>query len=141
MGWGNKQQRANKLVNKHLSPTIRDKVVDKAHDYAEIKTWLIEHYGDPLRIVNDTITALAKKKKPSPGSAKDRYKFYSEIVVSILRLERLTKEKIIDTVQLNDCLHSKNIFGDQLESNIFSEGLVSYPKHALVYIYLTTKEI
>ena len=38
MGWGNKQQRANKLVNKHLSPTIRDKVVDKAHDYAKIKT-------------------------------------------------------------------------------------------------------
>ena len=108
MEWGNKQQRANKLVNKHLSPTIRDKVVDKAHDYAEIKTWLIEHYGDASRIVNDTITALAKKKKPSPGSAKDRYKFYSEIVVSILRLERLTKEKLIDTVQLNDCLHSRS---------------------------------
>ena len=63
---------------------------------------------DASRIVNDTITALAKKKKPSPGSAKDRYKFYSEIVVSILRLERLTKEKLIDTVQLNDCLHSRS---------------------------------
>ena len=108
VGWGNKQQRANKLVNKHLSPTIRDKVVDKAHDYAEIKTWLIDHYGDASRIVNDTITALAKKKKPSPGSTKDRYKFYSEIVVSILRLERLTKEKLINTVQLNDCLHSRS---------------------------------
>ena len=94
MGWGSQAQRANRLITKHLSPTIRDRIIDKAHNFQEIKLWLIEHYGDASRIVNDTITALAKKKKPSPNFPKDRYKFYSEIVVSILRLERLTKEKI-----------------------------------------------
>ena len=125
MGWGSQAQRANRLITKHLSPTIRDRIIDKAHDFQEIKLWLIEHYGDASRIqeiklwliehygdasriVNDTISALAKKKKPAPGSPRDRYKFYSEIVVSILRLERLTKEKLIDTKQLNDCLHSRS---------------------------------
>ena len=108
MGWGSQAQRANRLITKHLSPTIRDRIIDKAHDFQEIKLWLIEHYGDASRIVNDTISALAKKKKPAPGFPRDRYKFYSEIVVSILRLERLTKEKLIDTKQLNDCLHSRS---------------------------------
>ena len=108
MGWGSQAQRANRLITKHLSPTIRDRIIDKAHNFQEIKSWLIEHYGDASRIVNDTINALAKKKKPTSGSTKDRYKFYSEIVVSILRLERLTKEKLIDTKQLNDCLHSRS---------------------------------
>ena len=108
IGWGSQAQRANRLITKHLSPTIRDRIIDKAHDFQEIKLWLIEHYGDASRIVNDTISALAKKKKPAPGSTRDRYKFYSEIVVSILRLERLTKEKLIDTKQLNDCLHSRS---------------------------------
>ena len=69
---------------------------------------MIEHYGDASRIGNDTITALARKMKPSPGFSKDMYKFYSEIVVSILRLERLTKEKLIDTASLNECLHSRS---------------------------------
>ena len=69
---------------------------------------MIEHYGDASRIVNDTIAALAKKKKPTSGSAKDRYKFFSEIVVSILRLERLAKEKLINPKELTDCLHSRS---------------------------------
>ena len=57
MGWGSQAQRANRLITKHLSPTIRDRIIDKAHNFQEIKSWLIEHYGDASRIVNDTIHA------------------------------------------------------------------------------------
>ena len=76
MGWVSQAQQANRLITKHLSPTIRDGIIDKAHNFQEIKSWFIEHYGDASRIVNDTINALAKKKKPTPGSPKDRYKFF-----------------------------------------------------------------
>ena len=58
-------------------------------DYIGIKAWLVKHYGDASRIVNDTIAALSKKKNPNPNNNKDRYTFYSDIGVSLLRLERL----------------------------------------------------
>ena len=77
-------------------------------DYISIKAWLIKHYGDASRIVNDTIAWLAKKKKPSSGNRKDRYTFYSEIVVALLRLERLTNDNLVDRKLLNDCLYSRS---------------------------------
>ena len=77
-------------------------------DYISIKAWLIKHYGDASRIVNDTIASLAKKKKPSSGNRKDRYTFYSEIVVALLRLERLTNDNLVDRKLLNDCLYSRS---------------------------------
>ena len=108
MGWGNNQQRGNKLYNHHLATGIKDKRVDKMDDYLALKSWLIEQYGDASRIVNDTINSLSKKRKPSPGNKTDRYKYYSEIVISSLRLERLTKEPAIDKSQLNNCLYSRS---------------------------------
>ena len=65
------------------------------------KHGLVKHYGDASRIVNDTIAALSKKKKPNPTSKKDRYTFYSDIVIALLRLERLTNDKLIDNVLLS----------------------------------------
>ena len=108
MGWGNNQQRGNKVYNHHLATGIKAKTVDKMDDYVGLKSWLIEQYGDASRIVNNTINSLSRKKKPSPGNKRDRYNYYSEIVVSILRLARLTKESAIDNVQLNNCLYSRS---------------------------------
>ena len=93
MGWGSQAQRANRLIIEHLSPTIWDRIIDKVHNFQEIKSWLIEHYGDASRIVNNTINVLTKKKKPTPGSTKDRYKFYLEIAITVLGLERLELRK------------------------------------------------
>ena len=108
MGWGNNQQRGNKLYNHRLATGIKAKTVDKMDDYVTLKSWLIEQYGDASRIVNDTINSLSRKKKPNPTNKKDRYNYYSDIVVSILRLERLTKEAVIDKIQLNNCLYSRS---------------------------------
>ena len=87
MGLGNNQQRGNKVYNHHLATGIIAKTVDKMDDYVGLKKRLIEQYGDASRIVNDTINS--RKKKPSTGNKRDRYNYYSDIVVSILRLERL----------------------------------------------------
>ena len=108
MGWGNNQQRWNKQYNHHLAAGIKGKTVDKMDDYLALKSWLIEQYGDASRIVNDTINSLSKKRKPSPGNKTDRYKYYSEIVISILRLGRLTKKPAIDKSQLNNCLYFRS---------------------------------
>ena len=86
MGWGKNQQKGNKVYKHHLATGIKAKTVDKMDDYIGLKSWLIEQYGDASRIVNDTINLLSRKKKPSPGNKRDRYNYYSEIVVSILRL-------------------------------------------------------
>ena len=51
---------------------------------------------------------LSRKKKPSTGNRHDRYNYFSDIVVSILRLERLTKESVFDNDQLNNCLYSRS---------------------------------
>ena len=108
MGWGKNQQKGNKVYKHHLATGIKAKTVDKMDDYIGLKSWLIEQYGDASRIVNDTINLLSRKKKPSPGNKRDRYNYYSEIVVSILRLERLTKKSAIDNTQLNNCLYSRS---------------------------------
>ena len=89
------------MYNHHLSTGIKAKTVDKMDDYVVLKKWLIEQYGDASRIVNDTINSLSRKKKPSAGNKHDRYNYFSDIVVSILKLECLTKESVIDNDQLN----------------------------------------
>ena len=82
--------------------------MDKMDEFIGLKSWLIEQYGDASRIVKDTINLLSRKKKPSSGNKRDRYNYYSDIVVSILRLERLAKESAFDNIQLNNCLYSRS---------------------------------
>ena len=68
MGWGNNQQRGNKVYNYHLSTEIKAKTVYKMDDYEALKKWLKEQYGDASRIVKDTMNSLSRKKKPSTGN-------------------------------------------------------------------------
>ena len=77
-------------------------------DYTSLKSWLVEQYGDASRIVSDTINSLCRKKKPNQGNKGDKDNYYSDIVVSILRLERFTKESVINKVQWNNCLYFRS---------------------------------
>ena len=90
LGKGNSLQKANQLFNKHLSEEIKSKVINISDNYAEMKAWLIRTYGGPSRIVNDIVSNLALKPKPSSASKKEKYAFYSAITGSIQRLERLS---------------------------------------------------
>ena len=108
LGWGNIKQKGAKVFKNHLSESIKAKVMHLGDDYIGIKAWLVKHYGDASRIVNDTISSLSKKKKPNPTNRKDRYTFYSDIVIALLRLERLTNDKLVDNVLLKECLFSRS---------------------------------
>ena len=108
LGWGNNMQKGANLFKNHLSESIKAKVMHLGVDYIGIKAWLVKHYGVASRIVNNTIAALSKKKKPNPTNKKDRYTFYSDIVIALLRLERLTNDKLVDNVLLNECLYSRS---------------------------------
>ena len=90
LGKGNSTQKANRLFNKHLSEEVKLKVINISDNYAEMKAWLIRTYGGPLRIVNDIISNLALKPKPSASSKVEKYAFYSAITGAIQRLERLS---------------------------------------------------
>ena len=87
LGWGNNKQKAAKLFKNHLSESIKAKLMHLGDDYVGMK-WLVKHYGDASRIVNDTVAALSKKKKPNLTKKKDGYTFYSDIVIALLKLER-----------------------------------------------------
>ena len=108
LGWGNNKQKGAKVFKNHLLESTKAKVMRLGDDYIGIKAWLVKHYGDASRIVNDTIAALSKKIKPNPTSKKNRYTFYSDIVIAFLRLEYLTNDKLVDNVLLNECLYSRS---------------------------------
>ena len=75
LGKGNSMQKANRLFNKHLSEEIKSKVINISDNYAEMKAWLIRTYGGPSRIVNDIVSNIALKPKPSSASKKEKYAF------------------------------------------------------------------
>ena len=66
------------------------------------------NYGGPSRIVNDIVSNLALKPKPSSSSKKEKYIFYSAITGAIQRLERLARVNYIDKVELETCLLSRS---------------------------------
>ena len=74
----------------YLSEEIISKVINISDDCAKMKAWLIQNYGGPSRIINDIISNLAVKPKPSSSSKKEKYVFYSAITGAMQRLERLS---------------------------------------------------
>ena len=72
LDWGNNRQRASKLC-KHLSDDLRDKSMTRSDNYALMREWLISNYEGASRIVNDTIMALGRRKKPAGNDQAERY--------------------------------------------------------------------
>ena len=70
--WGNNCQCASKLC-KHLSDDLKDKWMTRSDNYALMREWLVSNYGGAACILNDTVMALAKRKKPTANNRLDRY--------------------------------------------------------------------
>ena len=70
--WGNNRQRASKLSN-HLSDDLKDKLITRSDNYALMREWLVQNYGGAARIINDTVMALARRKRPAVSDRPDRY--------------------------------------------------------------------
>ena len=86
--WGNNRQRASKLC-KHLSDDLKDKLMTRSDNYALMREWLIINYGGAARILNDTVMALTRRKKPTANDCSDRYSHVSAILAALQRLEKL----------------------------------------------------
>ena len=80
--WGNNRQRASKL-GKHLSDDLQDKLMTRSDSYALMREWLISNYGGASHIVNDTIMALGRRKKPSGTDRYERYSHLSKIIAAL----------------------------------------------------------
>ena len=86
-----------------------------------MKTWLINTYGGPSRIVGDIISNLSGKSKPVGGNRKDKFIFYSAITGAIQRLERLSRANYINKTELEACLLSLSILSSLVLLLLVSE--------------------
>ena len=55
----------------------------RSDNYALMREWLVSNYGGAARILNDTVMALARRKKPAANDRSDRYLHVSAILRSI----------------------------------------------------------
>ena len=75
-----------------------------------MKTWLINTYKGPSRIVGDIISNLSRKPKPVGANRKDKFVFYSAITGAIQRLEKLFWANYINNkTELEACLLSQSL--------------------------------
>ena len=105
--WGNNRQRASKLAN-HLSDDLKDKLITRSDSYALMREWLVQNYGGASIIVNDTVMALARRKKPALTDRADQYVHISAIISSLQRLEKLMCSNPTLGFELKDCLFARN---------------------------------
>ena len=86
-----------------------------------MKTWLINTYGGPSRIVGDIISNLSGKSKPVGGNRKDKFIFYSAIRGAIQRLERLSRANYINKTELEAYLLSRSTLSSLVLHLLVSE--------------------
>ena len=54
-----------------------------------MREWLVMNYGGAARILNDTVMALTRRKKPTANDCSDWYLHVSAIFAAWQRLEKL----------------------------------------------------
>ena len=92
----------------HLSDDLKDKQITRSYSYALMREWLVQNYGGVSRIVNDTVMALARRKKPALPDRADRYLHISAIISSLQRLEKLMCSNPTLGFELKDYLFARN---------------------------------
>ena len=58
-------------------------------NYALMREWLVSNYGRASCILNETVMALGKQKKPAPNDHSEGYLHVSAILAALQRLEKL----------------------------------------------------
>ena len=66
------------------------------------------NYGGAAQIINDTVMALTRRKKPIANDRSDRYLHTSAIFVALQRLEKLICSNPVLGIELKECLYSRN---------------------------------
>ena len=55
----------------------------RSDNYALMREWLVQNYGGTARIINDTVMALTRRKKPTANDRTDRYTHISAIIAAL----------------------------------------------------------
>ena len=77
-------------MSKHLSDDLKDKLMTRSDNYALMREWLVMNYGGEALILNDTVMALTRRKKPDANDHSDRYLHTLAILAALQRLEKLS---------------------------------------------------
>ena len=77
-------------------------------NYALMREWLISNYGGASRILNDTVMALGKRKKPAGNDCSETYLHLSAVLAALQRLEKLICTNPTLGAELKECLYSRN---------------------------------
>ena len=68
----------------------------------------MQNYGGAARILNDTVMALTRRKKPTSNDRSDRNLHTSAILAALQRLEKLICYSPVLGIELKECLYSRN---------------------------------
>ena len=80
----------------------------RSDNYALMREWLVSNYGGASHIINDTVMALGKRKKPVPTDRFERYLHVSAILAALQRLEKLVCSNPTLGFELKECFYSGN---------------------------------
>ena len=111
IGIGNSKSRANIMYKKYLSQFITTKTLSLSNDYAALKAWLIDTFGDIVTVVDLLVTSLEACKTPSNDSTSDRLEFFLAISNVFVRLDRLAETPGVSSGKLEEHISSRTIMG------------------------------
>ena len=106
---------------KHLSDDLKDKLMTRSDKYALMREWLIINSGGAAQILNDTVMALTRRKKPTANDCSDRYLHVSAILAALQRLEKLVCSNHTLGAELKECLYSRNMLTSLSKLLIFQD--------------------
>ena len=124
--WGNNRQCASKLCI-HLSDELKDKLMIRSDNHALMREWLVSNYGRAACILNDTVMALDKRKKPAANDCSDRYLHVSAILAALQRLKKFICFNPTLGFELKECLYSWNTL-TSLSKLLISQDYEEYIK-------------
>ena len=81
----------------------------RSNNYALMREWLVSIYGEAARILNDTVMALTRRKKPTANNQSDRYLHVPAILAALQWLEKLICSNPTLGVDLKEFVFSKHI--------------------------------
>ena len=129
MGRGTSRQKASLLHGNYLSEDIKTRTTNVAESYSGLKEWLTEEYGRAERIVSEILAGMSRKRKPTPGNKKERYKFFSDISLGLVRLDKLTRTSELEFEAVENILYSRTSLKMLLE--LLPESDLDHCKRAM----------
>ena len=90
---------------------------------------MAEEYSGAERIVSKILAGMSRKQKPTPGNKKERYGFFSEISLGLVRLDKLTRTSELEFEAVENILYSRTSLKMLLE--LLPESDLDHCKRAM----------